>query len=222
MEEKEQVSYIVQAREFVKKNVLFVSLISAGVLLLGVGLFQYFASKNTGGEIEFVSGSHPVTLENGVKGADNVSKTISIDIEGSVEKPGVYDLPEGSRVKDALVASGGLSSNADREYVSKKINLAQKLIDSAKIYIPAVGEVAPASVYSGINTSSIGLTAQNSGLVGINSASQSELEALPKIGPVTAAKIISGRPYADISELVSKKIIGQKTLEAIKDLINAE
>jgi competence protein ComEA len=217
MEEKESVSFQVRAQEFVKKNLLFISLVSAGVLFVGIGIFQYFKPQKSG--IEFVNS------EQNVKGASTqqaqISK-ISIDVEGSVQKPGVYSLPEGSRLQDALVISGGLSSNADRAYVSKKINLAQKLVDSAKIYIPAAGETSPVAVSSATSVSGVGLTAQSSSIVGINSASQSELEALPKIGPVTAAKIMSGRPYANVSELVSKKVIGQKTLDAIKDLISAE
>lgn len=218
MEEKESVSKISRAQEFVKKNLLFILPLLIGLFLVGTGIFQYFKPQKSG--IEFINS------EQNVKGAfaEQVSNSkISIDIEGSVQKPGVYDLPEDSRMKDALVASGGLSSNADRDYISKKVNLAQKLSDGTKIYIPAVGELPPAAVSSVTNVSvGAGLPSQNSGLVGINSASQSELESLPKIGPVTAAKIISGRPYADISELVSKKVIGQKTLDAIKDLINTE
>ena len=212
MDEKEPVSYVVLAQEFVKKNLLFVSLVLIGFLLVVVGIFQYFKPQKSG--IEFVSS------EQSVKGAstEQISNSkISVDVEGSVLKPGVYSLPEGSRLQDALVASGGFNSNADRVYVSKKINLAQKLTDGMKIYIPAVGETVSAGS-GGVQP----LSVNSSTLVGINSASQSELEALPKIGPVTAQKIISGRPYADISDLVSKKIIGQKTLDAIKDLISTE
>ena len=220
MEEKEPVALQVRAQEFAKKNLLFVSLVLIGALLIGIGIFQYFKPQSNG--IEFVSGS--LAGSDPAEEVKGVSSTkISIDIEGSVQKPGVYILPEGSRVKDALVASGGLSSNADREYVSRKINLAQKLIDSAKIYIPAVGEVPSAG--SGGVQPLLGVEPLNdasSKLVSINSASQSELESLPKIGPVTAQKIISGRPYTDISELVSKKILTQKTFDAIKDLISAE
>ena len=54
----------------------------------------------------------------------------------------------------------------------------------------------------------------------MNSSKQLKLEELPKIGPVTAQKIISGRPYGDLSELVSKKTLSQKTFDAIKDLID--
>lgn len=135
-----------------------------------------------------------------------------LDIAGAVLKPGVYKLPAGSRLSDAVAQAGGFAPNADDEYISKSINLAQKVSDGAKIYIPKKGEAVQSfsSQNSGALSSSIG------GKININTASQSQLESLPGIGPVTAGKIIAARPYQGVDELLVKKIVGQKTFEKIK------
>jgi competence protein ComEA len=125
-----------------------------------------------------------------------------------VVNPGVYELPGRSRVEDAIVAAGGLTSEADEERIALTLNRAANLVDGAKLYIPKTGEsTAPVTSYN--------LESQ-SPLVHINFASQSELEALPGVGPVTAQKIIAGRPYQTLDELVSKKAVGQSLFEKIK------
>lgn len=143
-------------------------------------------------------------------------KTISVDVSGAVSKPGVYRLNEGSRIEDAITAAGGFSNTANQEYISKYLNLAQKLVDGSKVYVPVEGES-----FSGSSSASAGQTGvagvQNK--VNINTASQSELEALSGIGPVTASKIISDRPYQSVDELVSKKVMSKAIFEKIKDMV---
>lgn len=193
---------------FVHKNLFILSLIAVSVSLIGIGLFQYLKPSEV--KVDFIKTQN----SEAIAGEKAVSSKIVVDISGSVQSPGVYELPEGSRLKDALIAAGGLASGADRNYVAKKMNLAQKLTDGAKIYIPASGE----TVFSVSNiTNSSGDT--SSSLVNINTASQVELESLPKIGPTTAKKIIDGRPYNTTSELVSKKAVSQKIYDAIVPLI---
>lgn len=208
--------------EFIKKNLLFVGLIFFGVILMLIGLFQYLASKNDTSDIEFTSSESQTT---DIKGVSTTSK-VSVDVEGKVLHPGVYSLLEGSRIQDALIAAGGLSSSADRVYVSKHLNQAQKVIDGGKIYIPAVGEIQPANITVDANdttmSNSSASTVESNGMININTASESELDALPKVGPVTAKKIISARPYSNINELVSRKVLGQKTFDGLKEKILAE
>jgi len=90
-----------------------------------------------------------------------VTKQITIDIEGTVEKPGVYKLPSDSRVQDALVQAGGLTQNANHQKVAQILNLAAPLTDSAKLYIPTVGEQYSAS--EGTTNSSSGNAVQGNG-----------------------------------------------------------
>ena len=146
---------------------------------------------------------------------------IFVDVAGAVVAPGVYKLSGGARIQDALISAGGLSGEADREWVAKNLNLSAKLTDGGKIYIPVKSETLrlrsgqELKVQSG-EVSSV----QTSNLININTAGPSQLDKLPGIGPVTAGKIIDGRPYADINDLVSKKIVGKKVFEQIKEKIS--
>lgn len=203
--------------EFIKKNILFVGLIAFGVLLSAFGAIQYFTQSSTA-ELEFIEAE-----ASDVKGVTIESK-VKVDVSGSVENPGVYTLEPGSRVADALAKAGGMTKGADSEYVAKRLNLAQKVPDGAKIYIPAVGETTTNTTVSSSNlmTDTSISTDTSSALVNINSASESQLDTLPKVGPVTAKKIIDGRPYGSIEDLVIKKVLTQKTFEGLRDMITAE
>lgn len=206
-------------KEFARKNFIFLLFIGLGLILCIVGFFEYQSSQNSKSEIKFTTvDSNPPTQA--------LKSKVSIDVAGKVIKPGVYELVEGSRLQDALIAAGGMSSNADRAYVSKKINLAQKVTDGAKIYIPAVGEMevkqealASISYSEGIE---VDMSEDDDGLININTAGLERLETLPKVGPVTGQKIIGNRPYGSIEELVSKKVLGQKTFDGLKDFITTQ
>ncbi len=123
-------------------------------------------------------------------------------------RPGVYTLPQGSRVEDAITAAGGLGSAADEVLYAKTINRAAKIVDGAKLYIPAKGEQSP------------GTQGAVSTLVNVNSASQSELESLPGVGPVTAQKIIDNRPYLTLDDVVTKKAIGASLYDKLKNSLS--
>lgn len=131
----------------------------------------------------------------------------------------------GARIKDALVAAGGLGVNADRVYVSKNINLAVPLRDGVKIYIPAVGETetqnaAPVTNDFPLDPAHVESSAlYKEGKININTAGARELETLKGIGPVRAGEIIANRPYERIEELREKGVLGEKTFEAIRDRI---
>ena len=142
------------------------------------------------------------------------SKTISVDVSGAVKTPSVYKLSENSRIEDAISASGGFTDNYNKEYVSKSLNLAQKLSDGSKIYVPFEGEAA-SSVQSAIGQVA-GVSTQSE-KVNINTASDAQLDKLSGVGPVTSSKIISGRPYQSVEDLLSKKILSKSVFEKVKD-----
>lgn len=135
-------------------------------------------------------------------------KILTVDVSGAVNQPGVYKLKEGSRIEDAISSAGGFSKEAQSEYIAKVLNLAQKLVDGSKIYIPKTGEIA------GVSTNSI---TEADKKININTASTPELDTLPEVGEATAKKIISGRPYQAVEELLSKKVVGRAVFEKIKD-----
>ena len=191
--------------EFAKKNWLVLALFFGGLIFLGIGLMQISGNKTA--SVKFEKGA---VLGSGDSPGSGGTK-IKVDVEGQVIKPGVYSLSSDARVQDALIAAGGLSSTANRS----AINLAAKIADGQKIYVPGVNEKGIEGI-----TSITGITSDNNGgLISINNGSQSELESLPAIGPVTAQKIINGRPYGSTEELMSKKAVGKATYEKIKELI---
>lgn len=202
MEDEEEVSNKIIS--IIRNYRLPLILVLIGTVFIA-GSVILLSNKKGVSEIAFVEKSS--SLSAGTK--------IRVDVEGGIEKPGVYEMTMGSRVDDLLVAAGGLSSSADRVAIAKSLNRAAKLNDGAKLYIPQVGDniVNSTGIVAGANNNS--LKAQ----ININEASLSELDNLPGVGPVTAEKIISGRPYQTVDELKSKKIIGNALFENIKDLV---
>lgn len=192
-----------------------------GFVLFIAGIIYIFKTQNTFSDVIFSSES---------SASARLSKPkIHIDIEGAVMAPGVYTLEEQSLIADALVVAGGLTADADREWIGKNLNRAAKLIDGGKIYIPSVTEVTSEKFESRNSKSennlsdlsnSANLLGVTVGKVNINSASQAELEGLPGVGPVTALKIINGRSYQTIEELKTRKVVGNALFEKIKDLLS--
>jgi len=191
----------------IKKNWLPLALGSLGMIFFAYGLIGLFVTGKAGSEDIIFQSSGKNSIE---------VKTIFVDVEGAVVNPGVYKLPQESRIQDGLVAAGGLSAKADREYIAKNLNLAIKLTDGAKVFIPIVGEAVGGG--SALNASSEGITI--GALININTASESQLDTLPGIGPVTAQKIIAGRPYSSTDELLSRKVVGTKVFDQIKGKIS--
>ncbi len=194
-----------------------ISLGIVGIIVFGYGLIYLLVphgSRENFSVSDFSQASQSAKL---------ASNTITIDVEGSVVRPGVYTVPTSARLQDSLVAAGGLSSGADRDWVAKHLNLAQKLSDGAKIYIPKIGEIQdsqPAEVAGTSGTSATNdVLGSTTSQININTASSDQLDSLPGIGPVTATKIINGRPYNDLNELVSRKIVTQKVFDKIKSQI---
>ena len=199
----------------VKKYLFPLSLGILGVIFLGYGLIQSFPAQPEN-DLIFTSASE--TTES-VKSA--VVEEITIDVSGAVNEPGIYTLVDGSRIKDAIEKAGGLSDSADQEFVEKSFNLAAMLKDGSKLYIPEVGEsIGSSADNSGAQTIQAVAGMDSQGLININSASENELDKLPGVGPVTAGKIIDGRPYTAIEELRERKIVSGSVYEKIKDQVS--
>jgi len=187
------------------------------MILICAGAFYYIFSDD-GEDIAFKLEESPAVAVNSTAWSEERAKIV-IHITGAVNKPGVYELSEGDRVKDAISAAGGASSDADLT----NINLAQKLRDEDKIYVPRIGEFenleqTSGNIIPGINPS-------EAGKIDINSADIAQLDSLPGIGPATAQKIIDYReqngPFKTIEELKNVSGIGDKKFEDIKDKITA-
>lgn len=181
------------------------------VLLVG-GLFFVLVGIRL---LTFKSES-PVEFVEGTTVINSAPMEINVDVAGAVVKPGLYTLPGDSRIQDALLMAGGLSPNADRSWVAKQLNLAARLADGTKIYIPTEGELGAkgeVEVLAGVAGISASLSKD---IININTASVAELDTLPGIGQVSAEKIVGERPYQNIDELLSKKVVNKGTFEKIK------
>jgi len=146
-----------------------------------------------------------------------------VDIEGAVARPGLQQLATGSRVGDAIAAAGGYAPTVDIDAAAAQLNLASPLADGDKVHVPARGEVVAAAESSFIarDPSVVGPSGVG-GLINVNTATSDELDTLPGIGPVTAAKIIAAReeaPFATVDELVSREVVGSATFEKLKALV---
>lgn len=145
-----------------------------------------------------------------------------VHVLGAVASPGVYELGPDARVVDAIAAAGGLNDDAD----VAQINLARPAIDGEQIYVPKVGEVPPVTAdiapEPGVNTSTNGGGASN-GLINLNTASATELEALPRIGPAMAQRIIDYRDsnggFSSVEQLKEVSGIGEATFEQLEPLV---
>ncbi|HAS10744.1 MAG TPA: competence protein ComEA [Acidimicrobiaceae bacterium] len=137
---------------------------------------------------------------------------VVVHVAGAVVAPGVHQLPPGSRVIDAVDASGGLTPDAD----AGAVNLAAEVVDGSQVYVPRVGEVPPPPPPGPDG-------AVDDGPVDLNAADATLLETLPGIGPATAAAIVEHRerhgPFTTVDGLLAVRGIGEAKLAALRDLV---
>ena len=141
---------------------------------------------------------------------------ITVDVKGAVKSPGIYDLPVGSRVNDAVQKAGGLIDNAD----SKSINLAQKISDEALVYVPTKGEDISQATQSNASNS------KEDKKVNLNKASLEELKQVKGLGAKRAQDIIDHREsngkFKSVDELKKVSGIGAKTIEKLKEYVTVD
>jgi len=183
-----------------KYRVLFVCSLSVVVATLAVFVIDRTNEIKSGSEIVIGQADQSLVGEIAIK----------VDIQGAVNQPGVYEVKIGTVVEEAINAAGGLSDAADLLYISQNINNAREVVDGEKIYIPREGEQS--TVVSGQPDST-------QGKININTATATELDTLPRIGPAYAQKIIDARPFVRIEDIKNVKGIGDSIFQDIKDLI---
>ena len=205
------------------KRVIWLLAVSVIVFISGCGQspdVTVFREQSTAEEND----SEDATGDGSVTVLQNDKESfMEVYICGAVKSPGVYELPEGSIVDDALKLAGGTLPEAERDY----INLAARLSDGDMIYFPYASESdAEADVHTGRTDSK---TAAGNGnretddKVDINTASKEELMTLPGIGESKASAIVDyrekGGPFSDIEDIKKVNGIGEKLFDRIKDLI---
>ena len=181
--------------------------------------------KETNLQAEVAAVSKDSSTEKDVKKEEKEEKEepveqdlITVDVKGAVKSPGIYDLPVGSRVNDAVQKAGGLTEQAD----SKSINLAQKVSDEALVYVPTKGEEA-ASQQTASGTAS---STSKEKKVNLNKASLEEIKQVKGLGGKRAQDIIDHREangkFKSVDELKKVSGIGAKTIEKLKDYVTVD
>jgi competence protein ComEA len=153
--------------------------------------------------------------EEGTVSVESESTVIKVDVKGAIQNPGVFTAETGDRVIDIIAAAGDFTENADKD----RVNLAQLVEDQMVIYVPKIGEE---STFVSEKAQPQG-TVSDDGKVNLNSASQTELETIPGIGPSKALTIIEYReqngPFQSVEDIKNISGIGDKTFEKLKDSI---
>ena len=146
--------------------------------------------------------------------------TVTVHVAGQVASPGVYAVPSGGRVADAVVAAGGTSAEADLE----ALNLAARVSDGERIHVPKKGETPPTVVGpTAPAPGGAGKGAAPTGLVDLNTATAEQLDALPGVGPATSKAILAYRTshgrFRSVTELLEVPGIGPAKLEALRPMV---
>jgi competence protein ComEA len=183
------------------------------VWLVVIGGILLFMRRPDGNPIEILP---PPTLPpTPTEVATPTPGPMHVDVAGAVQAPGVYSLPAGSIVADAIVAAGGPARDADLDRINKAISLQ----DSMQVYVPRQSEVELPARSQPISLPTEPASAEAHDLVDINSATEQELDALPGVGPVLAQRIIEGRPYGTVDDLLRVAGIGPATLGKFRDRV---
>ena len=195
-------------------------------LLLIIG-YQYYDNDSKDDAKEFLKINTAGIIDNKKKSLDENTKELEIEkapeeseeimvhISGAVNNPGILRLDSSKRVVDALDLAGGARDDADLD----RVNLAARLHDEEKIYIPKVGEVQENMTTLASSPSSSGPASK----ININSADLSELTKIPGVGEKTAQKILDYRAnnsFSSIEDIKNVPGIGDKKFESMKDYIS--
>lgn len=182
------------------------SVIVIGALALAVAFFFFFSSRTSAvTPISLIDGAGVSAINQPANSAVNnqainSSTLIYIDVAGKVKSPGVYQLPSGSRVIDAIQSAGGVKRGVSTTH----INMARKLSDGEQVLVTNQKVTLPST--------SSGRKAVYSGKVSINSATKAQLDSLPGIGPVIAERILvyrkSNGPFAALEDIQKVNGIG--------------
>ena len=207
--------------EKIKEYKIIVICTALGLLVGGFFLLKPDSQtpvKETNLQAEVAAVSKDSSTEKEEKDESVEQDLITVDVKGAVKSPGIYDLPVGSRVNDAVQKAGGLTEQAD----SKSLNLAQKVSDEVLVYVPTKGEEAVSQqTASGVPSST-----SKEKKINLNKASLEELKQVKGLGGKRAQDIIDHREtngkFKSVEELKKVSGIGAKTIEKLKDYVTVD
>lgn len=210
-------STIPRAVELLRQRFTDSTLITAAagvVLLLGAAVASLLLSVGTGSADSPEPAPPPVFTP--APAPTTTISMISVHAAGAVRQPGLHRVPTGSRVADLIEIAGGVDDSIDID----RINLAAPVADGERVYLPRRGESVPVPAQS---APAPGGPGQSTGPLDLNTATQQQLEALPGIGPSTAAAILSARSvsgrFTSVEDLLDVRGIGMARLEQLRGLV---
>ncbi len=230
-ERAENKNIYISITKLLKKNYFEIILISLSIIITVIVFALHLQSNKNLTSLTQADKEIEIKQETDKNSTSSQKKFIFVDISGAVMNPNIYRVTSHSRLKDVLVMAGGLSADANRDFFYRNFNLASYVYDQEKIYVPHNYEI-----WRGIFTEPhrivdftkpVKLTNEpyidtenvETDKININTAAFSELDTLPGIGPVTAQKIITNRPYSSIEDLLTKKILSKSVFDKIKEKI---
>ena len=201
------------------KDKIIIGLVIALALVLGNNYVKDKDNNLLDNEVSLLETDDDLLIENESNDQiANENDQIKVHISGQINREGVYEVKDGDRLDDLIKQAGGLSPDAD----SKSLNLAMKLEDQMKIYIPSEGEILNQENENTDQIVSKPDSTSEDGKININTASKEELMTLPNIGDKRAQAIIDYREskkFETIEEIKNVTGIGEKFYQAMVELI---
>ena len=214
------------------KKLIFITVLLTGCIITSLISTDDKAKALPGGS------SLPQSAQGAVTSKAAQAKTVRVQVSGEVLEPGIYDVPASCRVEEAIAAAGGLTENAD----SERVNLVRKVRDGMQIRVPVQKTTRTSRTQrkkdqakSDLGESALGKSGgakagpgRNNSMmqsVRINSASTSELQQLPGIGPALAQRIVETRKngrFTSADDLVRVPGIGKAKLAKLRDYVEVD
>lgn len=213
------------------KKIIFIAVLIVGCIITG-----FISTDNK--EKSLPMGSMLQSSQTAAVSKSAQQKTVRVQVSGAVLEPGIYDVPASCRVEEAIAAAGGMTENAD----SERVNLVRKVRDGMQIRVPVQKAARTsrtqrknAQVTAGLgagttkksSSTRAGTEKNNSAvqIVRINSASASELQQLPGIGPALAQRIVETRNngrFTSADDLLRVPGIGKAKLAKLRDYVEVD